>query len=147
MNDLSVYLFENRPETPPNTPQRAQAAARQNERDNRNIDSPELRRIPHNAGPPPHIPPINLPIPHPLPIPENLMIPDDPFGPPPPVQQYQHLPQHLAEQLQQLPALAPAPGRGRGRGRGRGHVQENGNNNLIPAIPVSVNFLIYISFC
>ena len=78
-----------------------------------------------------------------------MAILDDPFGPPPPpAQQYQHLPQHLAEQLQNLPALAPAPGRGRGggRGRGRGHGQDNGNNgnnNLVPANPASVE-LIYI---
>jgi hypothetical protein len=48
------------------------------------------------------------------------VIPDDPFGPPPQVQQYHHLPQHLAEQMQNLPALAPVRVRGRGRGRGCG---------------------------
>jgi hypothetical protein len=42
------------------------------------------------------------------------VISDDPFGPPPSVQQYQHLPQHLAEQMQNLPALAPVRVRGRG---------------------------------
>ena len=143
-----------RPETPPNTPQRAQAAAHQNKCDNRNLDSPEHCWIPHNANLPPLSPPLILPSLQHLPLPENMAILDDPFGPPPaPAQQYQHLPQHLAEQLQNLPALAPAPGHGRGRGggrgrgRGRGHGEDNGNNgnnNLVPANPVSVE-LIY--FC
>ena len=65
------------------------------------------------------------------------MIPDDPFGPPPPVQQYHHLPQHLAEQLQNLPALAPVHGRGRGRGRAQGQVQVQ--------LPVSVQVDFYVS--
>ena len=130
---LFIY-FNCRPETPPNTPQRARAAARQNERDNRNLDSPQHRRTPHHAGPP-QIPPLqynNLTIPQALPFPGNAIIPDDPFAPPPPppVQQYQHLPQHLAQQLQNLPPLAPA----RGRGRGHGH--------LVP-VSVQVHF-IYI---
>ena len=142
-------------ETPPGTPQRARAAAHQNERDNHNLDSPEHHRIPHHANPPLLIPLLILPIPQHLPLPENMAILDDPFGPPPPpAQQYQHLPQHLAEQLQNLPALAPAPGRGRGagrgrgRGRGRGHGEDNGNNgnnNLLPANPVSVQ-LMHIFF-
>jgi hypothetical protein len=137
-----------RPETPPNTPQRARAAARQNERDQRNLDSPEQRQIPHNANPSPYIPPLNLPIPQPPLFAENMPLLDDPFGPPPPpVQQYQHLPQDLAEQLQNLPALAPAPGCGRGRGRGRGRGQVQDNANLVPVIPVNVELTyIYISF-
>jgi hypothetical protein len=120
-----IYL-KYRPETPPNTPQRARAAARQNERDNRNLDSPQHRRTPHQANPP-QIAPLqyNLPISQPLPLPGNSIIPDDPFAAPPaPVQQYQHLPhlpQHLAHQLQNLPALAPGRGRGRGRGNGNGN--------------------------
>ena len=104
-------------------------------------------------NPPPLIPPLILPIPQHLPLPGNMAILDDPFGPAPaPAQQYQHVPQHLAEQLQNSPALAPAPGRGRGggrgRGRGRGHGEDNGNNgnnNLVPANPVSVE-LIYTFF-
>ena len=82
---LFIYL-KYRPETPPNTPQRARAAAHQNECDQHNLDSPEHCHIPHNADSPPHIPPLQLPIhplqlpiPQPLPIPENA---DDPFGPP-----------------------------------------------------------------
>ena len=112
--------------------------------------------MPHHANPPPLIPPLILPIPQHLPLPGNMANLDDPFGPPlPPAQQYQHLPQHLAKQLQNLPALAPAPacgrGRGRGRERGRGHVEEdngNVNNNLVPANPVSVELMcVYFSFC
>src|SRR5277367_1626206 len=96
-------------ETPPNTPQRARALARQNERTNRTMDSPELRRTPQNPGPPPH-PPIaplqfHIPIPPAPPVPANAPVPDDPFAPAP-VQQYQHLPQHLAQQLLNLPPLA-----------------------------------------
>ena len=80
---LFIYLKYG-PETPPNTPQRARAAARQNECDQHNLDSPEHCRIPHNADSPPPplqlpIPLLQLPIPQPLPIPENA---DDPFGPP-----------------------------------------------------------------
>jgi hypothetical protein len=116
-------------ETPPNTPQRARAAARQNERTNRNLDSPEHRRTPDHPDHPPIAPlQFNIPIPQPVPFPRNAVIPDDPFAPAPaPVQQYRHLPQHLAQQLQNLPALAPV----RGRGRGRGHL-----------VPVSVRVLI-----
>ena len=132
-----LYIFfdlKYRSETPPNTPQQARAAARQNERDNRNLDSPEHRCVPHHPNPPPFIPPLILPIPQPLPLPENMAIPDDPFAlppppPPPPVQQYHHLPDHLAQQLQNLPALAPARGHGRGRGHGHGDNHDNGNGN------------------
>jgi len=57
------------------------------------------------------------------------MILDDPFAlPPVPVpinfngQNYGNLPPHLAQQLQNLPALPPPlPLRGRGRGRGHNH--------------------------
>jgi hypothetical protein len=126
-----------RPETPPNTPQRARSAARQNERDNRNLDSPEHRRTPHHSGPA-QIPPLQLPIPPAPPVPGNAIVPDDPFGPPlAPIQfngrQYQHLPAHLAQQLAALPAL-PSP-RGRGRGRGRG---------IHPAPPMPVSCENYI---
>ena len=118
-------------ETPPNTPQRARAAARQNERTNRNMDTPQHRRTP---GPAPPIAPLqfDIPIPPAPPVPANAPIPDDPFAPAP-VQQYQHLPQHLAQQLLNLPPLAPAPGRGRVHGQGQGHL-----------VAVSVNFCIYL---
>jgi hypothetical protein len=85
---IPIYLFhlKCRSETPPNTPQRARAAARQNERDNRNLNSPQHRRIPQPG--PSHIPPLQLPIPplqlpnpQPLPVPGNADA-DDPFGPP-----------------------------------------------------------------
>ena len=115
-------------ETPPNTPQRARAAARQNERTNRNLDTPQHRRTPQNPGSP-QIAPLqfNIPIPPGPPALANAPIPEDPFAPAAiPVQQYQHLPHHLAQQLQNLPALAPV----RGRGHGRGNV--NG-----PLVPVS----------
>ena len=108
-----------RPETPPNTSQRARAAAHQNEQDNRNLNSPEHRRIPHHTDPP-LIPP--LPIQQPPPVAGNPIIPDDPFGLPVQnvsincpyemlsltnigKQQYNHLPAHLAQQLAALPPL------------------------------------------
>ena len=111
------------PETPPNTPQHAQAAAHQNEHDNCNLDSPQHCHIPQHANPP-QIPPLHF---NNIPIPQAPLLPDpdDPFAPPPPpVQQYQHLSQHLAQQPQNLPALAPA---------GRGHL-----------IAVSVKIDIYL---
>ena len=133
-----------RPETPPNTPQQARAAAHQNECDNCNLDSQEHCCVPHHANPPPFIPPLILPIPQPLPLPENMAIPDDPSLPPPPlppVQQYHHLPDNLAQQLQNLPALAPARGRSHGRGHGHGNNHDNGNGNIDH---VRVEVLIYL---
>ena len=109
-----------RPETPPNTPQRAQAAARQLERNTRTLDSPQHHPIPHQPVPP-LIQPLqynNVPIPQMPLLPPNGIIQDDPFALPAPVPGpvhlnghiYQHLPQHLAQQLQNLPALPPARG-------------------------------------
>lgn len=57
----------------------------------------------------------------------NAVIPNDPFALPAQVagpvhfngQQYGHLPQHLAQQLRDLPPAPLARGRGRGRGRGQ----------------------------
>ena len=120
-----------RPETPPNTPQWAHAAACQNEQDNCNLDSPEHRRIPHHTDPP-LIPPLLLPIPQPPPVAGNPIIPDDPFGPPVQnvsinclyemmsltnigKQQYNHLPAHLTQQLAALPPLPVLRGRARGQ--------------------------------
>jgi hypothetical protein len=74
------YLY--RAETPPNTPQRAHAAARQNERNNRNLDSPEQRRIPQQPVFP-QIAPLhfgNVAIPPAPPLPGNVIVPDDPFA-------------------------------------------------------------------
>ena len=131
---LLIYM-KYRPETPPNTPRCAQAAACQTESDNCNLDSPQHRHTPHAN--PPQIPPLqfnNIPIPQAPLLPD----PDDPFAPPPPpVQQYQHLPQHLAQQLQNLPALAPA----RGHGHGHGHGIGIDNDHLVP---VSVNVSTYL---
>lgn len=138
LNGHLIYLFEiylkYRPETPPNTPQRARAAARQNERDNRDLDSPQHRRTPHHADAPqiPRLQYNNPPLPQAPLFPGNAIIPDDPFAPPSaPVhfngQEYQNLPQHLAQQLQNLPALAPV-GRGRGYAHTRAHL-----------VPVSIN--------
>jgi hypothetical protein len=120
----NIY-FMYRPETPPNTPQRAQAAARQLERNTRTLDSPQHHPIPHQPVPP-VIQPLhynNVPMPHMPLLPANGIIPDDPFALPAPVPGpvhlnghiYQHLPQHLAQQLQNLPALPPARGRGHGQ--------------------------------
>ena len=127
-----------RPETPPNTPQRARAAARQLERDNRILDSPQRHRTP--------VPPLlfnNAPLPLPLP---NIIIPDDPFGPAPQVpvhfngQQYQNLPGDLALRLQNLPALPPPPlPRGRRPARGGGHGHDH-----VPPVSLPLCFSSYI---
>ena len=133
-----MTYFRLRPETPPNTPQRARIAAQQHERNNRILDSPQRHRTPHIA-------PLrfnNAPLPLPLP---NTNIPDDPFAPAPgPVhfngQQYNNLPPHLAQQLQNLPALHLPPARGRGHSRVHNH--DHGHNHLPP---VSLLFL-FLSF-
>src|SRR6202522_4538271 len=120
--------FMYRPETPPNTPQRAQAAARQLECNTRTLDSPQHHPIPHQPVPP-LIQPLqynNVPIPQMPLLPANGIIPDDPFALPAPVPGpvhlnghiYQHLPQHLAQQLRNLAALPAQPApieRARGR--------------------------------
>jgi hypothetical protein len=117
-----------RPETPPNTPQRVRAAARQNERNNRTLDSPQHHRTPHQPVQP-HIPPLQfggIPLPQHPPLPGNMVIPDDPFALPAQVpaavhfngHQYGHLPQHLAQQLQNLPPV-PLPLLHQGQGRGQ----------------------------
>ena len=101
-------------ETPPNTPQRARIAAQQHERSNRTLDSPQRHRTPHQGTR--QIPALNFNVPLPPPV----VVPgDDPFAVPvqnAPVQ-YQHLPQHLADALRNLPPEPPARGGGRGRGR------------------------------
>ena len=77
---LLIYM-KYRPETPPNTPQHAQAAAHQTECDNHNLDSPQHCHTSH--ADPPQIPPLqfnNIPIPQAPLLPD----PDDPFAPPPP---------------------------------------------------------------
>ena len=112
--------FKYRAETPPNTPQRARASARENERNSRNLDTPQHRRTPHGAIQPQIVPLQfnNAPIP-PVPAPAyHPIIQDDPFAPlAGPVhhngQQFNNLPQYLAHQLQNLPPL-PAAGHGRG---------------------------------
>jgi len=98
-----------RPETPPNTPQRARIAAQQSERDRRVLDSPEHRRLsePHNNRIPP--PRLNLPnIPGPFPAVSNNNA--DPFVAPgqPTVyngQTYNHLPPDLAARMAAMPAM------------------------------------------
>jgi hypothetical protein len=76
----SIYLY--RAETPPNTPQRARATARENDRNNRNLDSPEQRRIPHNPVFAPIAPLYfnNVPFPQVAPFPGNVIVQDDPFA-------------------------------------------------------------------
>ena len=70
----SLNWFSYRPETPPNTPQHAQAAARQNECNNCVLDSPQRHRTPQ-------IEPLrfngNISVP---PAPLNPVIGDDPFA-------------------------------------------------------------------
>ena len=125
-----------RDQTPPNTPQRVRTAARQSERDNRTLDSPEHRRIPDQPIFP-QIQPLqfnNIPVPQLLPPPQNPIAIDDPFGLPAiNPQQYQHLPPDIAQRLATLPPLQPVQGRGRGRGRG--------NRPLPP--PVCIFYLFF----
>ena len=76
-----LILLYIRPETPPNTPQRARIAAQRSERDSRVLDSPEHRRLsePHSSRTPP--PRLNFPnIPTPLPAVPNSSV--DPFAAP-----------------------------------------------------------------
>jgi len=135
-------------QTPPNTPRRNQALARQAERDDRILDSPQHHRTPH------HIRTERLAHDHPVPppifhAPNNIPLVagpvqhDNPFNAnyvPPPV--YQHLPQDLAQRYAALPPLRPVRGRGRGhgRGRGRGHIPVPIMDPIIPAPP---NVYIY----
>jgi hypothetical protein len=93
----------------------------QNERTNRDLDSPEHRRTLDPPGHPPIAPlqfeDVSMPQ---APVSSGNPDPDDPFVlPPAPIHfnghQYQHLPQHLAQQLNNLPALAPTCGHGRGQ--------------------------------
>lgn len=98
--------------TPPNTPQRARNAARQQERDQRIMNTPQHRRIP--------APLLNPPAPAPAPF-------DDPFLVAPamaPValngQVYHNLPPELAAQVAALQRPPSPAHRGRGRGRGQG---------------------------
>jgi hypothetical protein len=141
-----IFIFKKklfvRAETPPNTPQRARIVAQQLERSNRTLDSPQRHRTPHHPVPP-LIPPLNFNVPPPPPV---VVAGDDPFALPAPApepvhfngRQYRHLPQHLAEAIQNL-APVPAPLRGRGRGRGIAQAQTP------PNPPVSYLFM-YIQY-
>jgi hypothetical protein len=138
---LLIKLIFYRAETPPNTPRRARIAAQQLERSNRTLDSPQRHRTPHQAILPP-IPPLQFNGPPP---PPPLIIPgDDPFALPPPVHfnghQFNNLPQHLAQQVRNLPALPQ-------RGRGRGHVPPVRFLNLILIIYSNIlnSLLIYLT--
>ena len=107
-----------RSETPPNTPQRARAAARDSERNSRTLDSPQHRRTPHQPVHP-VIPPLrfnNIPVPQvPLPRnpppqnpppPQNAIPPDNLFAPRAPVyfngRLYYNLDPGLAQQVQNV---------------------------------------------
>jgi hypothetical protein len=93
------------------------------------MDSPEQRRTPQQPVFP-QIAPLhfdNVPVPQVPALHGNGIVPDDPFDlPPGPAHfnghQYNHLPENLAQQLHNLPALPPVMGRGRGRGRGQLYV-------------------------
>jgi hypothetical protein len=82
--------------TPPSTPERVRAAAQQNEREQRVLDSPEHHRTPH-----------------------HIRITRNNNQIPPALPQFTYLPANLAEQFAALPPLNPVGQRGRGRGRGR----------------------------
>ena len=104
-----------RPETPPNTPQRARIFAQQAECDSRVLDSPEYHRLsePHSS----HIPPprLNLPnVPAPMPaVPNNSVDPFASHGQPVVYngQTYNHLPPELAARMAALTAMPAAPAR------------------------------------
>ena len=82
-------ILNYRDNSPLTTPQRVTAAARQTERDQRILESPEIHRT--RLGPPP-------------PFANNNIIPP---VVPPPIQQFPHLPANLAQQLVALPPLNP----------------------------------------
>ncbi len=84
------------PSTPPTSPQRYQQAARDQERNQHLIGSPEQRRTPANPSRPPSPPPVIV------------------GG-----HELRHLPFDLRLQLANIPPHQPLPTRGRGRGRGR----------------------------
>ena len=100
----SIY----RPETPPNTPQRARISSQNRERVNWVLESPQIRRTPHSATQHPAIPPLNFGPAVNIPILQNAAMAEDPFQMPPPAPaQYQYLPPALAQQLAALPPMPP----------------------------------------
>ena len=138
-------------QTPPNTPRQNQALARQAERDDRILDSPQHHRTPHHvrmermapAVPPPlfhaphNIPPVAGPVQHDYPFNVNYA-----QSPAPPV--YWHLPPDLAQRLAAHPPLIPVCGRGRGCGCGQPAVW---NANLLhqnPPVHPAVCFLLLL---
>ena len=118
---LNSFSETIRPETPPNTPQRARIFAQQAERDSRVLDSPEHRRLsePHSS----RIAPPRLNLPHiPAPFPAGPSNNVDPFAAPgQPVvfngQTYNNLPAGLAAQMAAVAAMAPMPAMRQRRGR------------------------------
>jgi hypothetical protein len=154
-NESDLLLNKYRDQTPPSTPQRVQEAARQNERDQRVLDSPEQRRIPQDPPPIPrftHLPAnlaqqlAELPplrqrgrrrqapdsiVPAPVPAPAFALAPAFTPAPAPAPYHYEHLPDHLAQQLAALPSF---PQRGRIR---------RGYSRNIPVLP-HVCFFIFI---
>ena len=144
-------------QSPSDTPQRNQALARQAERDDRTLDSPQrhqtshhirIERLAHAVPPPifhaPHIPVATGPAQYDNPFNAN-------YAPPLPV--YQHLPQDLAQRYAALPPLRPTHGHGRGRGRGHVHnpapeVNPIQNQPIVPnPVPPLPNVCIYFTFC
>ena len=109
---------------PPNTPRRNQALARQADRNDRILDSPQHHQTPHHVRMERMEPTVPLPLfhaQHNTPPIAGPVQHDDPFNanyaqpPAPPV--YQHLPPDLAQRLAALPPLLPIHGHGRGRGQ------------------------------
>jgi len=117
------------PSTPPTSPQRHQEAARQAERLNRVMASPEQCRTPagsSTSAPPPPAGPSTSAIPPPPAGPSTSAVPPPPAGPstsavpPPPIAQasseqniLHSLPQHLLAGLQNLIPIPPPPKCGR----------------------------------
>ncbi len=111
-------------QTPPNTSQWNQALARQAERDDHILDSPQHHQIPHHVRMKRLAPAVPLPLFHAPPSVAGPVQHDDPFNAnyaqPPAHPVYQHLPPDLAQRLAALPPLLPVHSRGCGCGHGHG---------------------------
>ena len=93
------------------------------------MDSPQRHQQPHQPIPP-QIPPLRFNVPHP---PAVIIPGDDHFALPAPApepvcfngHQYQHLPPHLAEALQNLDHIPPPQGRHQRQGVAHAQIPSN----------------------
>ena len=138
-------------QTPPNTPRQNQALARQAERNNHILDSPQHHRTPHHVRMErlaPAVPPLLIHAPHNIPPVAGPVQHDDPFNAnyaqPPAHPVYQHLPPDLAQRLAALPPLLPVYGRGCGHGHGQPPVQNANLPHQNPPVHPAVCFLLLL---